>query len=85
MGTIVDHVCEALECERATVFQFDLLRGELWSQPQKGDNKMIKIPMDRGLAGWVCVNKEVLNIRDAYSDERFDPKFDQQLGVRTKS
>lgn len=85
MSTIVDHVCLALECERATVFKLDLLRGELWSQAAKGFDKVIRIPMDKGVAGNVATTKEILNIREAYSDERFDATNDIKTGFRTKS
>lgn len=85
MAAIVEHITDSLECERATVFKLDLLRGELWSQAAKGHTQIMQLPMNKGIAGYAATNKQKVNIRDAYSDERFDQTYDQKTGFRTKS
>ena len=85
MNCIVQHICECLECDRATIFKLDIVRGELWSQIAKRNNMIIRIPMDKGIAGYVATSKKDLNIRDAYLDERFDPSNDVKTGYRTKT
>lgn len=85
MNCIVQHICECLECDRATIFKLDIVRGELWSQIAKKNNLIIRIPMDKGIAGYVATEKRDLNIRDAYQDERFNPENDVKTGYRTKT
>lgn len=29
---VIEHVTEALECEKSNIYQVDLLKGELWTQ-----------------------------------------------------
>jgi ribosomal protein L31E len=47
-------VCVLLNCERATVFIVDLVNEELWSKISKGTDKKIKIPLSKGIAGFVA-------------------------------
>jgi hypothetical protein len=85
MNCIVQHICECLECDRATIFKLDIVRGELWSQIAKRNNLIIRIPMDQGIAGYVATEKRDLNIRDAYQDDRFNSGNDVKTGYRTKT
>ena len=36
------------------------------------------MPIDSGIAGHVVQNKQVLNILNAYADERFNQDFDRK-------
>ena len=45
----------------------------------------IKIPNNRGIAGWVFQNKLPLIISDVYNDSRFYPEIDQKTGFKTKN
>ena len=45
----------------------------------------IKIPLNRGIAGYVASTANCLNIRDAYYDDRFDPTNDEKTGFKTKT
>jgi phosphatidylinositol-4,5-bisphosphate 3-kinase len=45
--------------------------------------KGIKLPI-RGLAGAVVETKSVVNVTDAYEDERFDDTMDRRTGYRTR-
>ena len=85
MHEIVGQLCDALECDRASVFKQDLLRGELWTQAAKGLSNIIRIPMDMGIAGYVATHRRDVNIREAYSDDRFNQANDIRSGYRTKS
>ena len=35
--------------------------------------------------GWVFSKGELLNIMNAYSDDRFDPEYDERKGYRTNN
>ncbi|BFZ16609.1 hypothetical protein BsWGS_19648 [Bradybaena similaris] len=45
----------------------------------------IRFPMDKGVAGYVASTGQVLNIKDAYKDSRFNPEIDNMTGYRTKT
>ncbi|XPM56126.1 MAG: GAF domain-containing protein [Leptolyngbya sp. IPPAS B-1204] len=45
----------------------------------------IRIPADRGIAGYVASTGQTLNISNAYEDPRFDPSVDQRTGYRTRT
>jgi adenylate cyclase len=75
-----------MEAERASLFLVDKSAGQLWSRVAEGSGmREIRIPIDKGIAGWVAQNKTILNIEDAYSDDRFNPEVDRRTGYRTRS
>ena len=47
--------------------------------------KMIRLPIGQGISGTVAEKAIIINIPDAYQDERFDSSHDQETGYRTKS
>src|SRR6202046_827993 len=72
--------------ERGTVFLIDHERNEIWSLVGMGlDQHEIRLPINRGIAGWVAEHGETVNLEDAYSDPRFESEVDLRLGFRTKS
>jgi sigma-B regulation protein RsbU (phosphoserine phosphatase) len=72
--------------ERGTVFLVDRERGEIWSLVGLGlDQHEIRLPINRGIAGWVAEHGETVNLEDAYADPRFESEVDIRLGFRTKS
>lgn len=48
-------------------------------------SKEIRFPLGTGIAGQVALTGEILNIADAYSDERFNRTVDQLTGYRTNT
>src|ERR1700675_1790817 len=72
--------------ERGTVFLVDHERNEIWSLVGIGlDQQEIRLPVTRGIAGWVAQHGEAVNIADAYADPRFESEVDLRLGFRTRS
>ncbi|MGD0305684.1 MAG: GAF domain-containing SpoIIE family protein phosphatase [Candidatus Acidiferrales bacterium] len=72
--------------ERGTVFLVDRDAGEIWSLVGLGlDQHEIRLPITKGIAGWVATHGETVNLEDAYNDPRFEPEVDLRLGFRTKS
>lgn len=43
-----------------------------------------RFPMGKGLAGHVAATGQVLNIKDAYEDSRFNKSVDKETGMRTR-
>jgi adenylate cyclase len=79
---------QILEAERTTIFMVDQDKQELWSKIAQGDGERsleIRVPMGKGISGYVATNVAPLNIPDAYADERFDRTHDQKTGYRTRS
>ncbi len=85
--TTMIEVAKILRAERCTVFLLDEAAGELWSMVALGlrKGKEIRFPIEHGIAGHVAKTGEILNIPDAYSDPRFNPKIDRETGYRTRN
>ena len=81
---IVNQSSALLDAERATLYLLDAERNELWSRIAQ-EVKEIRLPVGTGIAGYVAVNNQVLNIYDAYLDPRFDPSTDQDNGFHTRN
>ncbi|MBY0450060.1 MAG: HD domain-containing protein [Cyanobacteria bacterium] len=78
----------SLDADRCTVFMYDRDRNELWSKVASGLDKVtdeIRFPAHLGLAGYVCKTGEILNIKDAYSDPRFNKEVDKKTGYKTEN
>lgn len=72
--------------ERGTVFLVDREKQEIWSLVGLGlEQHEIRLPITKGIAGWVAQHGEMVNLADAYSDSRFESEVDLRLGYRTKS
>lgn len=83
---IARNVCEALECERATVFRFDPQRQELITRvTTKLEISEIRIPLDRGITGWVARERQPANIPDPRADDRWNGEVDRRTGFQTRN
>ncbi len=86
LHVIAEETKNAMQADRCTVFLWDKESNELWSKVALGvDNKEIRFPADKGLAGYVVQTGNTLNIPDAYKDSRFNPEVDNKTGYRTKT
>ncbi len=84
LGTIVDAACGVLDCERATIFLHDRHSDELYSRVATGQPQ-IRFPADRGIAGAAATERAIVNVPDAYADERFNTEIDKKTGFRTRN
>lgn len=86
LRTVTVGACEALDCERASLFLVDEAASELFTRTvTELEIEEIRFPIERGIAGWVVRHRQMLNIPDPYQDERFNPSFDQKTGFRTRN
>ncbi|HLP88800.1 MAG TPA: GAF domain-containing protein [Nostocaceae cyanobacterium] len=77
-----------MQADRSTLFLYRKEMGELWTKVAAADGKNlieIRIPANRGIAGYVASTGEALNIPDAYQDSRFDPSTDTKTGYLTRN
>ena len=72
--------------DRGSLFLVDAEQKEIWSLVAQGlEQREIRLPMGKGIAGTVAETGEVVNLPDAYADPRFDREFDQRFGYHTRS
>lgn len=91
IGTLLTVIAEetksAIQADRCSVFLYDKKNNELWSKVALGmeDSQEIRFPASKGLAGHVVNTGETINIKDAYSDDRFNKEIDLQTGYKTST
>jgi sigma-B regulation protein RsbU (phosphoserine phosphatase) len=72
--------------DRGTLFLVDREKAEAWSLIAQGlDRREIRLPIGRGIAGWVAQTGATANLPDVAHDPRFDAEFDARFGYRTRS
>ncbi|MBC1219598.1 GAF domain-containing protein [Nostoc sp. UCD121] len=78
-----------MQADRSTLFLYRKEMSELWTKvaaAADGTNLLeIRIPANRGIAGYVASTGQALNISDAYKDPRFDPSTDRKTGYVTRN
>lgn len=94
---IIVNAAVLMSCERCSLFMVDRESKELYARvfdvsPDNSSEsdtpvklKEIRFPMDVGIAGHVATTGEVLNISDAYADERFHKGVDAKTGYVTRT
>jgi signal transduction histidine kinase/putative methionine-R-sulfoxide reductase with GAF domain len=86
LALIIAKVTELMDADRSTLFVLTEDRSQLWSRVSQGSERVeIRLSLGEGIAGWVAQTHEVVNIPDAYADQRFQPAFDTRSGYRTRS
>lgn len=81
---ITDYAKSLLEADRCTIFLADNTTNELYSTVAHGIDE-IRFPMDKGIAGYAVLSKEIQIVVDAYDDFRFNKEIDLKTGYLTKS
>ncbi|MGB2925413.1 MAG: GAF domain-containing protein [Limnothrix sp.] len=88
LQAVMEQARKLMQADRSTLFMLSKETGELWSKVDSGDHNQkleIRIPSNRGIAGFVASTGQVLNIADAYADPRFDPGTDSRTGYQTRN
>jgi signal transduction histidine kinase len=83
---ILDVAAQSISADRGTLYLIDAPHNELWSKVAQGSNMVeIRLPIGKGLAGYVAKTGETINIADAYKDPRFNPEIDKKSGYKTRN
>jgi signal transduction histidine kinase len=83
---IMAKVTELMDADRSTLYLVTEDGRWLWSKVVQGDERVeIRLEVGEGIAGWVADTREIVNIPDAYADQRFQPAVDLKSGYRTRS
>lgn len=86
LGLIIQEATRLIQADRGSLFLVDDEKKELYSRiAEKSEIKEIRFPRSKGIAGHVATTGEVVNIRDAYRDPRFNPEVDRKTGFRTST
>jgi K+-sensing histidine kinase KdpD len=84
LGLILDSAVKSIDADRGTLYLVDSIKKELWSKVLQGDNMVeIRLPIGKGLAGYVSETGETINIADTYADPRFNREIDKRTGYHT--
>lgn len=96
---ILVNVCILTNCDRSSLFLckghkdrkylvshlFDVTRESTVEEAIKPLEDAITIPFGVGIAGAAAASGQIINIKDAYSDPRFNRKIDLETGYKTQS
>jgi adenylate cyclase len=97
LETFTLKIGQILQADRTTIFVVDHERQELWSKVAQGGKRAegesqntaesleIRLPLEKGIAGYVATTGRSLIIPDAYADDRFSDATDRQTGYRTRN
>lgn len=85
LPTIMDRACKLLNAERCSLFLVDNAHHELVTRFHGGLDSAIHLKIGRGIVGSCAESGEIVNIRDAYADQRFDRSVDLATGFTTRS
>lgn len=84
LSLIAEAAVQVMDADRCSVYVVDRDKDELWTRVAQGIDE-IRMPIDRGIAGLVVSQGEILNVADAYQLPEFDPTWDQKHGYTTQS
>lgn len=86
LDALVAVAAEQTDAERATLYLKDPETGELYSRVAQGiGRREIRLSSNEGIAGAVFTTGHAEIIHDAYEDDRFRARFDEETGFRTRS
>src|SRR4051812_39441858 len=83
LDVIVKEGCNALQCERALVYQYDAKRETLFTTA--GTEVQVHLKIDQGIAGYVARQREMVSVPDTAADPRWDATYDKAAGYSTKT
>lgn len=86
---ITDHAIRLLNVSTASVALYDKKRGDLWLDAVSGEGADIlrgkRLPLHRGIVGWVVQQGEAALVPDVAQDDRFFEAIDRMTGLTTRS
>jgi phosphoserine phosphatase RsbU/P len=89
LDIILELALQIVEADRGTLYLLDERKQEIWTKIARGVDPtgkgVIRLPLGKGIAGYVAATGDIINIPDAYLDSRFSPEFDRITGYRTQS
>ncbi len=84
LDLIAGEAAKLLAADRASIFLLDREKSELWSQVALG-SQPIRFDARLGIAGAAALTGQIINVKDAHEDPRFNKEVDVRTGYRTRS
>lgn len=85
----IERLREALEVEAVTIFLRDEQSNELvfWALQGGGKEELegTRMPLQKGVVGWVIENKQAALVEDAANDKRFFTDVDKESNFKTRN
>jgi len=86
LDVILETAIKSIAADSGTLYLVDELKSEIWSKALRGSEVIeIRLPIGKGLSGYVAKTGETINIPDAYNDSRFNSEVDKKSGYRTNN
>jgi serine/threonine protein kinase len=84
---VVHEITLAMNAERSTLYVYDEGSNEIWAKVAEGleREKIIRLPLGKGIAGVVALELRTEVINDIYLDPRFNKDVDATTGFRTRN
>ena len=83
---IAGEATRLLECDRSSIFLWDLDRQEVEARPALGvPGSSLRLPAGEGIVGETLRTERAVIVDDAYADPRFNEEVDRQSGYRTRN
>lgn len=83
---VAGRACAVLRADRAYLFVRNQQTGELSGTVGEGEEACeFRIMAGTDIAGWVALKRQIVNLREAYLDPRFDPAIDVLTGYWTRT
>ena len=87
---IMDIIKDIMESEASSLLLYDEESDSLMFKVAIGEvgeelKENYRVKMGQGIAGWVALHRESLNINDVYNDPRFDSTYDKNTGFVTRA
>ncbi|MFA6449628.1 MAG: HD domain-containing phosphohydrolase [bacterium] len=89
LDKIMSSAKKVMRADASSLFLIDDKTNEMYIESAQGDVgeiiSQIRMPIGKGIAGWVAQKGVSQLVPDAYQDARFNPDYDRKTGYRTKS
>ena len=86
LHTIIAEACKALDCDRASLFQYDAESNELYtSVVTELEISEIRKSLDSGITGYVARRRTLANVPDPHQNARWNAAVDQATGHHTRN
>ncbi len=89
LSAIMKTAAGLMNAETSSILLLDEAKNELTFEVATGDPaaevSQMRVPADRGVAGWVLKNRKPAVVNDVQKDERFYAHIDRASGFTTKS
>ena len=89
LSNFMNHANRLVNSEACILMLLDEKSGELvFSIPEDSDSgtiKDVRVPVSKGIAGWVAENRKYLLVSDVDKESKFNPEIDQVAGIHSRS